>query len=99
MLTEKPICCPICKTSWTIRNEEDNASFYACNNFINCQIRFIDAGSRFYLKKFLKNGGEVWWCSNGPSEVKWKDSGFRKLTFDPPYAITEERLKLLIVFS
>lgn len=102
MLTEKPKQCPICNGEW-ITSKLPSADFtcndFVCANWENCQLLLKTSGGDFWIVKSLSKGGEVWWCSNGPSEMRLARDGFKKLIFDPPFDIDEDRLKLLIIFS
>jgi ssDNA-binding Zn-finger/Zn-ribbon topoisomerase 1 len=98
MLTWRPQCCPLCGGGWSRYLSENNHMAVGCSNYDKCRMAFLDDGNRYFLRRYF-DGGEVWWSSEGPSEVRWIDSTFRKLTFDPPFDITKDRLRLLIVFS
>jgi hypothetical protein len=91
-----PKSCPLCNGEW---KELMRSEHYICPNPFNCHMVLMDHGKRFFLKKRLSNGTEVWWSHDGPSEVHYPHTGFKKLTFDPPYDVTLDRLKLFILFS
>jgi len=103
MLTERPKQCPICNGEWIISKAAGIADLsctdFMCANWKNCQLLLKIASSSFYIIKTFNNGGGVWWCSNGPCEMRLARDGFKKLTFDPPFDIDEKRLRLLLVFS
>lgn len=97
MLKEIPSCCPLCKSDWI---KTDNPNTFVCPFNYECRIALLIAdGAHYYLRKRLDDGGEIWWTSVGDCEFRWRNSGYSKINFDPPYNITAERLKLLIVFS
>jgi ssDNA-binding Zn-finger/Zn-ribbon topoisomerase 1 len=99
MLTQRPQYCPLCGGGWgRYLGKQMVLGAVGCDNYDTCQMAFLDDGNRYFLRRYF-DGGEVWWSSEGPSEVRWIDSTFRKLTFDPPFNITRDRLRLLIVFS
>lgn len=95
MLTEKPTRCPLCDGYWKSIHDRH----FVCDSYKVCGLIFIDTGSDFYLHKVLSDSTDVYWCSNKLCRIRLPNQGFTELSFDPPYSLTPERLKILILFS
>jgi hypothetical protein len=93
---EKPLRCPLCDGHWLPTFADDH---FTCDNWETCGLLFLAKDASYYIKKICPDGTEVWWCYNGPCEIRRPMGGFFKINFNPPFDITPEQLKLYLVFS
>ena len=100
MLKVVPPKCPICDSSWIKSASPNSPNTFLCHNAKGCSMLLLIAdGVYFYLRKRFEDKTEIWWSSMGPCIVGTINSSFKDINFDPPYNITLDRLKLLILFS
>lgn len=108
MLIEKPKNCPLCGGQWIRLNDNEVVLSYECENNKICQWSFWCIEDAFHLIKTLPKV-KIWWSSqtsNTQTSVWWKSKhkGWGKelwmdIPFDPPFDISYDRLKLLLLFS
>jgi ssDNA-binding Zn-finger/Zn-ribbon topoisomerase 1 len=94
--------CPLCNEELlaSASSELYSGKNFICNNYDECHLKYVKSGRNFYLVKYLKDNTEIWWCSNGPCQMKFKGSArYEKLNFEPPFNIDENRLRKLLLFS
>lgn len=101
-----PPNCPLCQGKWL---KSTTPQCCICPNSKKCHTLFIveagggpfsiPSGGRFFLKRILEDGTEIWWSSEDFAQIRYNPGGYQKLTFDPPFDVNKERLKLLILFS
>lgn len=99
---EKPLRCPLCDGEWDIcpSTYNPNVEHFSCINYNKCQLLYIVDVYNFYIIKYLKDETQIWWCSNGPCEIKFGNSfKYEKLNFILPFNINENRLKKFLLFS
>lgn len=95
--------CPVCHSTWV----KDGTRLYVCRNGLfdiddMHSIRLLApmVGATGWIISYLTNGAQVWWCESGLCHVKL--SLYDKLTtinFIPPFNISYQRLKRLLLFS
>jgi len=96
MLSEKPSHCPICKGEWRASLSNDR---FICDNHNICRLTLIISYPNFFLRKYLEDGTEVYWCNDKPTQIRLPNKGFSEINFDPPYLVTSERLGIFLLFS
>jgi hypothetical protein len=101
--------CPICNLEWKKIYGFAKRRF-KCHNFDRCNLTLIKAEDdiRIYLlKKFSTTTKdfslvEIWWIFDNTdfyiSEVKINNT-YHRLSFMPPFDISEDKLKLYLTFS
>jgi hypothetical protein len=93
-----PPNCPLCQGRWL---KSTTPQCCICPNPKRCHTLLIveAGGGRFFLKRVLEDGTEIWWSSEDFAQIRYNPGGYQKLNFDPPLDVNKERLKLLILFS
>ncbi len=57
-------------------------------------------GAKAYIVSYLANDAQVWWCEDGECQIKLSlYKGLRTINFTPPFNVSFERLKRLLLFS
>lgn len=96
--------CPVCNADWIsdFHKKSDSCQHFYCSNQ-DCNFRlttFSGISTAYFMQNTFSDGTEIWWCSNGPSEIRRPGhKRYYKLDFVPPFNINFDRLKLLLIFS
>lgn len=105
--------CPICQSAWIADGDDHGRPTYVCraglfdiNNPHYIQLTAYNdldlmkpPKEHYWIIRHLFYGHEIWWCDDGHVNIRMAIHKFEKIEFVPPFNITYERLKKLLVFS
>jgi hypothetical protein len=88
--------CPLCQGEW--KRVPSSPHTFSCPNYSKCHMTLMVevGGGLFYLRRILIDGTEIWWSGHSFAQFRLANTGF---TFDPPFDVSTERLKVMILFS
>ena len=90
--------CPLCR-----HLPFDTTNGSKCSNFEQCRFWLKAYRKTQYLGKYFKSGNEIWWIYRGDYDSNEYEvrinRKYHKISFIPPFDLTEERLLKLLLFS
>lgn len=95
--------CPVCHSAWV----KDGTRLYVCRNGLfdidnmhTVQLLAPFSGAFAYIVKHLPHETEIWWREDGTCEIKLsRYQSLKVINFTPPFDVSYERLKRLLLFS